>query len=156
MSSFFKNFKESEESYTEVSISNMQNRIIELLETNKMTKADLARKMGISKQHLNDFFNKGHNATFKTIGKVAYALNKKVVISFVEKNTDNKSFYNYVKDYETFKNTPAKDLMVVMTSFKNLSSTYDHYKVKNQQSAWKAHKIEPGGYTTKNQEGQVA
>lgn len=131
----FKEFAESEESYTEVSISNMQNRIIDLLKDCKMKKSDLAKKMGISKQQLNDFFNKGYNATFKTIGKVAHALDKKVVISFVEKDTDNKKFYNYVrqyKNYEASKPTFYRELLSGKLVFGKNSPLYRNFFLKKQ------------------------
>ena len=101
----FKKYQETEESYTDVSISNMQNRVCDLLEEAQLKKVNLAKKVGITKQQLNNFFNKGHNATLKTIGKIAHGLNKKVVISFVDKDVNNKSFYNYVQSYKSNSNS---------------------------------------------------
>ena len=100
----FKKYQKTEESYTDVSISNMQNRVCELLEEAQLKKVNLANIVGITKQQLNNFFNKGHNATLKTIGKIAHGLNKKVIISFVDKDVNNKNFYNYVQSYKSSKN----------------------------------------------------
>ena len=101
----FKKYQETEESYTDISISNMQNRVCDLLKEAQLKKVNLAKKTGMTKQQLNNFFNKGHNATLKTIGKIAHGLNKKIVISFVDKDVNNKDFYNYVQNYKlTLKN----------------------------------------------------
>ena len=97
----FKKYQETEESYTDVSISNMQNRVYDLLEEDQIKKVNLVKKAGMTKQQLNNFFNKGHNATLKTIGKIAHGLNKKIVISFVDKDVNNKDFYNYLKSYKS-------------------------------------------------------
>ena len=105
----FKKYQETEESYTDVSISNMQNRVYDLLEEAQLKKVNLAKKAGMTKQQLNNFFNERHNATLKTIGKIAHGLNKKVVISFVDKDVNNKDFYNYLKNYvELVKNMKIK------------------------------------------------
>lgn len=96
----FKKYQETEESYTDVSISNMQNRVCDLLEEAQLKKVNLAKKAGMTKQQFNNFFNKGHNATLKTIGKIAHGLNKKIVISFVDKDVNNKDFYNYAQNYK--------------------------------------------------------
>lgn len=109
----FKKYQETEESYTDVSISNMQNRVCDLLEEAQLKKVNLAKKVGIKKQQLNNFFNKGHNATLKTIGKIAHGLNKKVVISFVDKDVNNKSFYNYVQSYTS----SSKNYEVLLNKF---------------------------------------
>lgn len=99
----FKKYMESEEAYIEELILNMQNFVFVILDEANETQTSLAEKIGMKKQQFNAFLSKGHNATLKTIGKIAFALNKKAVISFVDKNTNSKDFYEYVKKYKSFR-----------------------------------------------------
>ena len=114
----FKEYQETEERYTDVSIFNMQNRVYDLLEEAQLKKVNLAKKAGMKKQQLNNFFNKGHNATLKTIGKIAHGLNKKIVISFVDKDVNNKDFYNYLKSYKS----NLKKYEILKGSLRNLKN----------------------------------
>ena len=85
----FKKYTESEEHYIETTIVDAQHRIYKLLAEQNISKAELAKRLNVSRQQINEFFNKGHNATIKTLGKIAYALEKKVDICFPDKNVYN-------------------------------------------------------------------
>ena len=50
-----------------------------------MKKVDLAKKTKMSRQHINDILTRD-NITVKTLGKIAFALDKKVDIRFIDKN----------------------------------------------------------------------
>jgi len=138
----FKKYQETEEAYTEASIFNMQSRVYDLLEKNKIKKAHLAKKIGITRQQLNDFFIKGNNATLKTIGKIAYALNKKAVISFVDKDIDNRAFYDYIRSYKI--NSMNLDLEKIYNPIKhntkkahiynNLSESFEEIENQSEYS----------------------
>ena len=141
----FKKYQETEESYTDVSISNMQNRVCDLLEEAQLKKVNLAKKVGIKKQQLNNFFDKGHNATLKTIGKIAHGLNKKVVISFVDKDVNNKDFYNHVqsytlnsKNYEILSNSKTikidKSHVFIVSNIKEDKSSFHDYIILNTKN----------------------
>ena len=90
----FKKYTESEEHYIETTIVDAQHRIYKLLAEQNISKAELAKRLNVSRQQINEFFNKGHNATIKTLGKIAYALEKKVDICFPDKNVYNNQSTN--------------------------------------------------------------
>lgn len=131
----FKKYQETEESYTDASIVNMQNRVCDLLEEAQLKKVHLAKKVGITKQLLNNFFNKGHNATLRTVGKIAHGLNKKIVISFVDKDVNNKDFYNYVQSYKLkSKNNESESFRKIFKKIvEENSSVFIEYKIKEDQ-----------------------
>ena len=86
----FREYRKTEECWTEVTIIDAQHRIYKLLEEQDVSKAELAKRINVSRQQINEFFNKGHNATIKTLGRIAYALDKKVDIRFIDKNVYRK------------------------------------------------------------------
>ena len=85
-----KEYAKTEEHFTEMTIVDAQHRIYKLLADQNVSKAELAKRINVSRQQINEFFNKGHNATIKTLGRIAYALDKKVDIRFIDKNVYGK------------------------------------------------------------------
>ena len=52
------------------------------MEKRGMTKADLARKLGVSRARITQFFNGTGNMTLRTLYKLSHALNYEIAFSF--------------------------------------------------------------------------
>ena len=111
----YEKYASSEEGFTQTYIDNTQNRIYALMEKENVKQNKLAEDAKISPQQLNGVLKRGHNATLKTIGKIAYALKVKAVNCFVskkwndvlfrqlieemDKHVNDVEFYNYLGSY---------------------------------------------------------
>lgn len=57
----------------------------EALKDEKMTRADLARKMGVSRAHVSKILNETGNFQLETIAKLSVALNRDIAFRFIRK-----------------------------------------------------------------------
>lgn len=83
---------QTEEAYTETYIENTQARIFGLMEEQNKKQNELAVSADLNPQQLNEVLSEGHNATLKTVGKIAFALKVKAVTCFTPKEWNNMLF----------------------------------------------------------------
>jgi len=55
------------------------------LEERKMTRADLARRMGVSRAHVSQMLNESGNFQLETLAKLAVALDRDIALRFIHK-----------------------------------------------------------------------
>ena len=58
--------------------------ILELMEKEKMTRVELAKRIGKSKGHISQLLNGRRNMTLKTLAEIVYALNARVSLNTEE------------------------------------------------------------------------
>ena len=91
-------------------ILNMQNTIIDLLERNNITKTELAKKSGLTKQQIGRLLGETGNVTLKTINAVVHSLDKKAAIVLVNQHVGDKALYNHVDAIELKKDIETKEI----------------------------------------------
>ena len=72
------NYKNDEGFYEELTILLAQEKIAELMEKQKISKAKLAKSLNKSKAHVTQLLSDDHNLTLKTFGKLCFHLNTKI------------------------------------------------------------------------------
>ena len=111
----FNKYAATEEAYTATYVSNTQDRICQALKDQKISNGALARSLGVRKQSITQYLV-AENLTFKTVGRIAFALGLKAITSFAPKdmnqvffrelvdsineNANDMDFYAYVKRYK--------------------------------------------------------
>ena len=64
--------------YEEFTVLVAQEKIAKLMEEQKISKTELAKKLNQSKAHITGLLSDGHNLTLKTFGRVCFHLNAKI------------------------------------------------------------------------------
>lgn len=67
-------------------------KILELLQTRKMNKTELAEKLNCSKPYITKLLNGGENLTIKKMVEIAFVLNCNLDIDFIPKEYKSKKF----------------------------------------------------------------
>ena len=74
--------------FIEATMIDSRKVIYKLLEEKNINQSELAKKLKISRQRVNDLLRKG-GVTIRTLGRIAYALDKKLEIKFIDKDKHN-------------------------------------------------------------------
>lgn len=56
--------------------------LADLLQEGKITKADVARRLGTSRAHITQIFSGSRNATLSTVSDLAWACGKRAIVKF--------------------------------------------------------------------------
>lgn len=74
--------------------------VAQLMEEQKISRAELARKIGKSKSHITQLLSGSRNMTLKTFAEILFALNSKAELRAMRLN-DDKPFHKCIADVQT-------------------------------------------------------
>lgn len=114
MSKWFKDkleeFKDDPEFITEGIVLELNEKIIIKMEELNINRAELAKRLGVTKAFVTKLLNGNHNLTVKTMVSIAQALECELVVDLGPKGFEQKIFYRKI--------TEPRDLNAFTTSIR--------------------------------------
>lgn len=95
-------FKNDIDFKTEGIILELTEKIVEIMDRNKVNRAELANRLGVSNAYITKLLNGNPNLTIKSLVSIASALNCDLEISFPCQ----------VEDFQNYKKTEIKNVVI--------------------------------------------
>lgn len=137
-------YKNDVDFYEEFTVLVAQEKIAKLMEEQKISKAELAKKLNQSKAHITSLLSDGRNLTLKTFGRVCFHLNVKIEdfeMSSI-RAVANQNIYGQIQDNidvsNSYKIEPLqsdvinKSLSGVLESLINTKKLSSSYKIDDK------------------------
>ena len=114
-SSWFEDLHQEAENTFEYKLEGLEleitEKLLEIMEKNKVSRSQLASKLGVSKASISSFFKSGSNVTLKRLLKITQALDCHLAINIdtniysnIEKVVEGKYVSGRQKKYGSYKN----------------------------------------------------
>jgi transcriptional regulator with XRE-family HTH domain len=88
-------YKDDVEFITEGIVLELNEKIISTMEDLKISRTELARKLGVTKAFVTKLLNGNHNLTIKTIVSIAKALESELILDLCHKGFEQKRIIYY-------------------------------------------------------------
>ena len=118
------NYKNDVDFYEEFTVLAAQEKIAKLMEEQKISKAELAKKLNQSKAHVTSLLSDGRNLTLKTFGRVCFHLNAKIKdfeMSSI-RVTANQNVYGHIQNNVDVSNSYKIEMLRLDVINKSFSS----------------------------------